>query len=139
MPNKTTLKYSDLNNHFNSSPRVNKSLLNYKNYNINKLLNKRSFTIKDISSTVSYRVLNHWVKEGLIEGTNKGKWKIFSLAEAIWIRLIIELRLFGFPYKKIRKTKECFFNENNKADRIIPMMKLCIIESLLKRPSYIII
>lgn len=66
-------------------------------------LTEKKFTIKDTDST--YRVINHWSKLGLFEDAreeeNKG-WRKFSLVDMVWLKVLMELRKFGFPLEKIK-------------------------------------
>jgi DNA-binding transcriptional MerR regulator len=69
-------------------------------------LNERS---KPMSSPeLSYRVINHWEKNGLID-VERGEaagWRKYSAMDAIWINLMIELRKFGVSIENIRKIRE---------------------------------
>lgn len=67
-------------------------------------LNDKVFTIKD-GGGVSYRLINHWMKEGLIddgrEDPSKG-WRKLSIKDVVWLHIIRDLRRFGLPIEKIR-------------------------------------
>lgn len=70
-------------------------------------LNERS---KPMSNPeLSYRVINHWEKNGLID-VDRGEagtgWRKYSAMDAIWINLMIELRKFGVSIENIRKIRE---------------------------------
>ena len=73
----------------------------------------KTHTIKDTGLT--YRTLNHWAAEGLLDdGRNtQGKgWRKFSLYDRLWIQVIIELRKYGLPFKRIRTIKQRLFSNN---------------------------
>jgi DNA-binding transcriptional MerR regulator len=65
---------------------------------------------KPLANTgLSYRVINHWEKTGLIDvdrGEEGTGWRKYSAMDAIWINLIIELRKFGVSIENINKIKE---------------------------------
>lgn len=69
------------------------------------------FYLKDIG--VSAKVMNDWIKYALVDEVKvKGKWRRFTLKEAIWIKLIEELRFFGIPLKTIKAIKENVYDFN---------------------------
>ncbi len=63
---------------------------------------KKQFSIKD--TNISYRALNHWCKNNLIDDdrTDSG-WRKFSIFDRLWIEVINELRLYGLPLDTIRQ------------------------------------
>jgi len=64
---------------------------------------------------ISYRILTHWEKLGLIDNDRPdGKgWRKFSLIDLVWMRMIIELRNFGFPNEKIKALRDQILSTNN--------------------------
>jgi len=75
------------------------------------LINEPKFYLKDIG--VSGKVMNDWIKYALVDDTKeKGTWRKYTLKEAIWIKLIEELRLFGIPLKTIKNIKTSFYDFN---------------------------
>jgi hypothetical protein len=75
------------------------------------IINEPRFYIKDIG--VSGKVMNDWIKYALIDETKeKGTWRKYTLKEAIWIKLIEELRFFGIPLKTIKNFKASFYDFN---------------------------
>ncbi len=57
---------------------------------------------------LSYRIINHWENNGLIEVNrgDKGKgWRKYSLMDALWISLISELRKFGVSIENLKLIK----------------------------------
>jgi DNA-binding transcriptional MerR regulator len=76
-----------------------------------EIINEPRFYLKDIG--VSGKVMNDWIKYALIDETKeKGTWRKYTLKEAIWIKLIEELRFFGIPLKNIKNIKTSFYNFN---------------------------
>jgi hypothetical protein len=57
---------------------------------------------------LSPRVINHWIKQGLLDDRREGQkgWHLYSDSDRIWIRIITKLRSFGMPFEKILVTKE---------------------------------
>ena len=67
--------------------------------------NERIHTVKD--EQISARVLNHWLKNGLIEDerTDGKGWHRFSSSDVFWIRCIIKLRKFGVSIDDLLQVK----------------------------------
>ncbi|MBS0626729.1 MAG: MerR family transcriptional regulator [Verrucomicrobia bacterium] len=62
---------------------------------------------------ISYRVLNHWDEEGLLEcvrDSEKG-WRKFNLIEGFWVHAIEALRKMGLSFQSLGKVKRCIFHE----------------------------
>jgi hypothetical protein len=57
---------------------------------------------------VSYRVINHWAKFGVLPVTveEKGMWKKFTFIEKVWVAVASHYREFGVPLEKLAKAKE---------------------------------
>ncbi len=75
-----------------------------------RVLQKKSYKIQHTSQT--YRVINHWTEIGLVDderGSESRGWRAFSMTDLIWIRIIDELRQFGFPLEKIAIAKASLF------------------------------
>ena len=68
--------------------------------------NERIHTIDD--DRISPRVLNHWIKNSLIEDERpKGRgWHRFSSSDMFWIKTLIMLRQFGVPIEKLKSVKK---------------------------------
>jgi DNA-binding transcriptional MerR regulator len=74
------------------------------------------------STSQNYRVINHWSEEGLLlkqKGRGSG-WRKFSLIDILWIGIIGDLRMLGYPLDKIKTTKESLFHrtEDGKEDTL---------------------
>lgn len=75
------------------------------------IINEPRFYLKDIG--VSGKVMNDWTKYALVdEAKEKGTWRKYTLKEAIWIKLIEELRFFGIPLKTIKNIKASYYDFN---------------------------
>lgn len=82
-------------------------------------LNDKTFTIKD-GGGVSYRVINHWMSEGLIEDDRKDPskgWRKLSLKDIVWLHIIRDLRKFGFPIDKIRAVHQSLLSTDQHGSR----------------------
>lgn len=76
-----------------------------KNNKISKVLNSRDRNVK--LNTVTYRQLNSWEEHGLLTGEREGReWRRFSIMDALWLKIIQEVREFGLPLEKIKTAKE---------------------------------
>lgn len=80
---------------FISEPNAFKEKLNTPQHRIN-------------DEVLSPRVINHWIKQGLLDDRREGQkgWHLFSDSDRIWIRIIMKLRSFGMPLERILVTKE---------------------------------
>ena len=75
-------------------------------------IRKKYYTASDTG--ISYRVLNHWDKKGLLPKNlrqNRG-WRKFNFIENVWIQVIVELRNFGLPLEKIAKVYKNIMNRD---------------------------
>ena len=67
------------------------------------------FHIKQVG--IGSKLISDWIREGLLnESGEKGKWRMFSLVEAIWLNFIEELRIFGVPLENIKELKKFLFS-----------------------------
>lgn len=72
---------------------------------ISQVLNSKDRNVK--LSTVTYRQLNSWEEQGLLIGEREGReWRRFSIMDALWLKIILELREFGLGLDKIKIAKE---------------------------------
>ena len=86
----------------------------FKNLPSNKIsavLNNKERNLK--FENISYRQLNSWDKEGLLTVTREGnEWRRFSIMDAIWVKIIQELREFGFSWEQILVAKQSLEVDN---------------------------
>jgi DNA-binding transcriptional MerR regulator len=89
---------------------------------ISEILNskERKVTFKEIS----YKMLNDWEKAGLIDNKREGsEWRRFSIMDAIWLKIIQELRAFGMSLKQIKVTKESLEFQSRKCGVSMPLLE----------------
>lgn len=68
-------------------------------------LTEKIFSPKNLG--ISYRELNHWASTGLLlESSEFGKMRRFSVIELVWIEMLKELRNFSLSLPTIKKLKE---------------------------------
>jgi len=104
---------------FSSPFPFNEWQLDNKHMLMREKLRERKYTVKD--TDIPYRVINHWeVKKLIPEGVNaKGGreedgWRMFSLTEMVWLKIISRLRNFDFSLKKILNVKKAIVHWNSK-------------------------
>jgi hypothetical protein len=97
----------------------------FKNLNkvkISGILNSKERNIK--FETISYRELNSWEKAGLLNVEREGReWRRFSIMDAIWVKLIKELREFGVTWKQLKVTKDSLEFESERCGVPMPMLE----------------
>ena len=96
------------------------------------------------SEDISYRIINHWEKEGLLEDNrDNGKgWRKYSISDILWIQVINELRKFGLTIEDIRKVKaylESAKDLNHKISKR-PLFDYYLLHSMAKDdPTYLLV
>jgi len=84
------------------------------------------------------RVLNNWIKIGLIQinEADKGKIKRFGVLESIWLNILVEMRGFGVPIDSIKRTRKLLFNYqiNN-----FSLFKFYILNNILIEPQTLVV
>lgn len=59
---------------------------------------------------INSKTISDWTKAELIEDSfDKGKWRLFSLTEAIWIKFVEALRKFGVETSVIKELRDQFY------------------------------
>jgi DNA-binding transcriptional MerR regulator len=95
------------------------------NNRISQILNSVERNIK--LESITYRQLNSWEKEGLLSVQREGReWRRFSIIDAIWVKLIKELREFGVTWKQLKVTKESLEFESKKCGVAMPLLEFYI-------------
>jgi len=95
-------------------------------------------------SKFTYRIINHWQKEGLISDdrpSGKG-WRMYSLMDVVWLNIITELRKFGYPLEKIKKVKESLIAplDSLKEKHQLPMLEMYVATALIhKTPAFLLV
>ncbi len=93
-----------------------------KNNKISQVLNKRERKVN--LSTVTYRQLNSWEEHDLLTIDRENReWRKFSLMDAIWVRIVRDLREFGYPLEKIKTAKESLSLYSEKCKVSMPLLE----------------
>ncbi len=91
--------------------------------------NKISILLNDVDrkvtfETISYRQLNSWEQQGLLNGSREGReWRRFSILDALWVKIICELRTFGMSWEQIKVAKESLSFESKKCGVAMPLLE----------------
>ena len=86
---------------------------NIKDNKITQVLNNTERNLK--FDSITYRQLNSWEKEGLLTVQREGReWRRFSIIDAVWVKLIKELREFGMSREQLKVTKQSLEFESDK-------------------------
>ncbi|MBB1285253.1 MerR family transcriptional regulator [Flavisolibacter sp. BT320] len=89
---------------------------------ISRLLNDTDRNIK--FDTITYRQLNSWEKEGLLTVQREGReWRRFSIIDALWVKIVKELRDFGMSREQLRNVKSCLEFESARCGVSMPMLE----------------
>lgn len=95
---------------------------NIKDNKITKVLNNTERNLK--FDSITYRQLNSWEKEGLLTVQREGReWRRFSIIDAVWVKLIKELREFGMSREQLKVTKQSLEFESEKYGVAMPMLE----------------
>jgi len=97
----------------------------FKNIEQNKISQLLNSTDRNVKfDTITYRQLNSWEKEGLLSVQREGReWRRFSIIDAIWVKLVKELRDFGMSREQLKATKKSFEFECEKCGVAMPMLE----------------
>ncbi len=92
------------------------------NNKISHVLNSKERNVK--LNSVTYRQINSWEKEGLLNIKREGAgWRKFSIMDAIWLKIIHELRGFGMSREQIKVTKQSLAFESKRCGVPMPMLE----------------
>ncbi len=95
---------------------------NLRSNKISKVLNDSERKVK--LNSVTYRQLNSWEEQDLLTIKRKDKsWRKFSIMEAVWLKIVSELREFGLPIEKIKVAKESLSFLNKKCGVEMPFLE----------------
>ena len=93
-----------------------------KDNRISQILNSKERNVK--FDSVTYRQLNSWEKEGLLSMQREGReWRRFSIIDAVWVKLIKELREFGMSREQLKATKQSLEFESEKCGVAMPILE----------------
>ena len=106
---------------------------------------RESIRVKDKaldSENLSYRIINHWEKEGLISDirpSGKG-WRKYSLIDRVWLEVIVELRKFGYPLERIKQVKENLERSETETSSSMPLLETHFALAFFpKEPCYLLV
>jgi len=106
-----------------------------------KMLNLKNATIKDTDQT--YRVINHWSSEGLIEDDREKdskQWRKMSIIDIVWIRIIAEMRKFGLPLDKIKYAKKQLWFSPEYTEGKVPFFEWAVARVICRKlETYILV
>ncbi len=106
MFNISNFESSNLQKLLNLSPEMAEHVMR-----CNIEMNKPCLHLREVG--ISSKLISDWAKAGLInDDFNKGKWREFSLVEAIWVKFIEQLRYFGMTINDIKVLKKGLFPNN---------------------------
>jgi hypothetical protein len=89
---------------------------------ISQVLNSQDRNVK--LTTVTYRQLNSWEEQGLLNSEREGReWRRFSIMDALWIKIIQELREFGLSWEKLKNAKESLSFQADLCGVPMPMLE----------------
>lgn len=89
---------------------------------ISAVLNNSERNIK--FDSISYRQLNSWDKEGLLTAVREGReWRKFSIMDAIWVKIIQEMREFGMSWEQISNAKKSLELESEQYGVAMPILE----------------
>lgn len=89
---------------------------------ISKVLNDSERKVK--LKSITYRQVNSWEEQELLTIKRKDRgWRKFSIMEAVWLKIVAELRDFGFPIESIKATKESLSYLSKKCGVEMPFLE----------------
>lgn len=92
------------------------------NNRISQVLNSKERNVK--FDTITYRQLNSWEKEGLLTTGREGReWRRFSIMDAVWVKLLKELRDFGMTWEHLKVTKQSLEFASEKCGVAMPLLE----------------
>ena len=97
----------------------------FKNIANNKVSQVLISTDRNVKiESISYRQLNSWEKEDLLTVQREGReWRRFTIIDAIWVKIIKELREFGMSREQVKTAKKCLEFESEKCGVAMPMLE----------------
>lgn len=118
----------DKNNHSVAVYRKEAFDIGYKDYfknlgdnRISQILNDKERNIK--LQTITRKQIYDWTKEGLIDANENNGWRRFSIMDALWLKIICELREFGMGWNIIKLVRESLEFEKSKYKVGMPILE----------------
>ena len=83
---------------------------------LSAFLNVKELSVSFTGQT--YRIINHWENAGLLDDNRESEngWRKYSPSEIIWIKIIYQLREFGFSIDKIKEVKKYVIGTQKQGD-----------------------
>lgn len=95
---------------------------NIKSNKVSEVLNNRERNVK--FDSITYRQLNSWDKEGLLTTDREGReWRRFSIMDALWLRIVKELREFGMGWEQVKTAKKSLEFESKRCGVTMPILE----------------
>ncbi len=94
---------------------------NISNNRISQILNDKERNIK--LQTITRKQIYDWTKEGLIDANENNGWRRFSIIDALWLKIVCELREFGMGWNTIKIVRESLEFEKNKYGVAMPILE----------------
>lgn len=92
------------------------------NNKISQVLNNKERNIK--FENITYRQLNSWEEQGLLTNNREDRsWRRFSIMDALWVKIIQELRVFGLGWEQIKVTKKSLEWESKECGVAMPILE----------------
>jgi hypothetical protein len=98
-------------------------------------INSKRNTVNDSGAT--YRLINHWADEGLIEDSRqdaKKGWRRLSFLDLVWIQVLVELRKYGVPLDLLRLARSAIFEVPDNPTIVKPDFEYAIASCLRQSP-----
>lgn len=120
-------KIVEIKNWFDLSDSMFFEYTQIPNSNLHKVRQNWGFSAYTVSQLKqSYRVINHWCEAGLIDWIRDGEkgWRKFNVYEVVWLRIIEELREFGFGLDKLKTAKRFILVEQDMERYMVAVLAL---------------
>jgi DNA-binding transcriptional MerR regulator len=89
----------------------------------------------------SYRIINHWEENKLINSERKSEkgWRRYSFMDVAWIKIMKELRSFGYSLEQIHLVKEALSSTKDNPNSQFPQLEYYISLTLINKPVYLLV
>jgi DNA-binding transcriptional MerR regulator len=89
----------------------------------------------------SYRIINHWEENKLISSerhSEKG-WRRYSIMDIVWLKIVKELRAFGYSLEQILKVKTILMSKSDTLTSGFPQLEYYVSLALINKPVYLLV
>lgn len=107
-------------------------VINFLNNDVlNHILQEIKYSKNDVASA---RVLNNWIKEGVvvIDETDKGKIKRFNKLQCIWLNIVEEARRYGVYLEDLKRFHRELLTSNISN---FSYLKIAVVNAILNEPQ----